>query len=95
MTLSQVSNLSLLKTRFSDLTDVDLLMRTLDSKLFPGVSSSVQVHEGFRDEHEKTALKILTEVKRLMSVTGSKSVVTVRFSDVSYFFSYFFSDCIS
>jgi hypothetical protein len=64
-------------------------MGTLDTKLFPGVSSSVQVHGGFRDEHEKTALIILTEVKRLMSVTGSKSVVAVRFSKFS-----FFSDCI-
>jgi hypothetical protein len=66
-------------------------MGTLDTNLFPGVSSSVQVHEGFRDEHEKTALTILTEVKRLMSVKGSKYVVTVRFSNV---ISLFFLDCI-
>ena len=65
-------------------------MGTLDTKLFPGVSSGAQVHAGFRDEHKKTALTILTEVKRLMSATGSKSVVTVRFSNVSLFF----SDCI-
>ena len=71
-------------------------MKTLDTKLFPGISSSVQVHRGFRDEHEKTALMILTEVKRLMSVTESKSVVTVRSSNASLFFSLFFSlaDCI-
>ena len=60
-------------------------MATLDTKLFPGVSSRVQVHGGFRDEHKKTALTILTEVKRLMSVTGSKSVVAVRLSNVSLF----------
>ena len=64
-------------------------MGNLDTKLFPGVSSSVQVHEGFRDEHEKTALTILTEVKRLMSVKGSKSVVIVRISNVLFFFSLF------
>ena len=52
-------------------------MGRLDTKLFPGVSSGVQVHGGFRNQHEKTASTILTEVKRLM-VTGSESLVTVR-----------------
>lgn len=65
-------------------------MGTLDTKLFPGVSSGVQVHGGFRDEHEKTALTILTEVKRLMSVTGSKSVIAVRFPIFSLLLSLFF-----
>lgn len=64
-------------------------MGNLDTKLFPGVSSSVQVHEGFRDEHEKTALTILAEVKRLMSVKENKSVVIVRFSNVLFFLSLF------
>ncbi|KAF8161184.1 alpha/beta-hydrolase [Crassisporium funariophilum] len=64
----------------SDLTDVDILMGSLDSTLFPGVASSVQVHEGFRDEHEQTAATILKEVKRLMTTTGSKSVVTIGHS---------------
>jgi len=64
----------------SDLTDVDIFMGNLDSTLFPGVSSSVEVHEGFRNEHEQTAETILNEVKRLMSATGSKSVVTIGHS---------------
>lgn len=61
----------------SDLTDVDILMGNLDSTLFPGVSSSVQVHAGFRDEHAKTASTILTEVKRLMSVKNTNNVAIV------------------
>jgi hypothetical protein len=79
---------SLKKIRLSDLTDVDIVMVSLDTGLFPGVSSSVQVHGGFRDEHEKAASTILTEVKRLMSATGSKSIVTVSFSN-------FFAQAIS
>ncbi|KAF8181315.1 Alpha/Beta hydrolase protein [Pholiota molesta] len=64
----------------SDLTDANILMGALDSTLFPGVSSSVQVHEGFRDEHAKTASAILTEVKRLISVKGTNSVTVVGHS---------------
>lgn len=64
----------------SDLTDVDIFMGNLDSTLFPGVSSSVQVHEGFRNEHAKTALQILSEVKRLMSVKNTKNVAVVGHS---------------
>ncbi|KAF9481531.1 alpha/beta-hydrolase [Pholiota conissans] len=64
----------------SDLTDVDILMGSLSSTLFPGVSSSVQVHEGFRDEHAKTASTILAEVKRLMSVKSTSSIITIGHS---------------
>ncbi|KAF8806432.1 alpha/beta-hydrolase [Phlegmacium glaucopus] len=64
----------------SDLTDANILMGNLDTTLFPGVSSGVEVHQGFRNEHKKTAFTILTEVKRLMSVTGSKSIVAVGHS---------------
>lgn len=61
----------------SDLTDIDILMGNLSPTLFPGVSSSVQVHEGFRDEHALTATTILTEVKRLMTVKNTQSVTVV------------------
>jgi len=64
--------------RVSDLTDLNVLMDPLDTKLFPGVSSSVQVHDGFRNEHALTAPAILAEVKRLMSVKNTKNVATVR-----------------
>lgn len=64
----------------SDLTDINILMGALDTTLFPGVSSSIQVHEGFRDEHALTASTILAEVKRLMSVKKTKNVTIVRSS---------------
>ena len=38
----------------------------------------VQVHDGFADEHEKTAIPILDEVKRLIEEKGVQNVFTVR-----------------
>ena len=38
------------------LTDVDLIFDNLDSSLFPGVSSSVKVHDGFGEAHEQCVL---------------------------------------
>ncbi|KDR85996.1 hypothetical protein GALMADRAFT_85203 [Galerina marginata CBS 339.88] len=64
----------------ADLTDIDILMTTLNSKLFPGVSSSVQAHQGFVNEHSLTASTILNEVKRLMSVKNTKNVTIVGHS---------------
>ncbi|PIL25568.1 hypothetical protein GSI_12376 [Ganoderma sinense ZZ0214-1] len=64
----------------SDLTDLNFGLKTLDSTLFPGVSSSVQVHGGFADQHAKTASIILTEVKNLLSSTGASTVVAVGHS---------------
>ncbi|KAI0765188.1 alpha/beta-hydrolase [Fomes fomentarius] len=58
----------------SVLTDANIPLKNLDSKLFPGVSSSVQVHGGFADQHAKTASTILTAVKSLLSETGSSNV---------------------
>jgi hypothetical protein len=34
-------------------TDVNIIQRSLDSTLFPGISSDVAVHSGFADEQEK------------------------------------------
>ncbi|KAF9451947.1 alpha/beta-hydrolase [Macrolepiota fuliginosa MF-IS2] len=64
----------------SDLTDVNILMDPLDTSLFPGVSSSVQVHDGFRNEHALTAPQILTEVKKLMAAHNTQSVTCVGHS---------------
>ncbi|KAF8894959.1 alpha/beta-hydrolase [Gymnopilus junonius] len=64
----------------SDLTDINIAMDTLDSTLFPGVSSSVQVHQGFRNEHALTATTILNEVKRLISVKNTNKVTIVGHS---------------
>lgn len=35
------------------LTDGDLILTHLDPTLFPGTPSSIQVHEGFANEHAK------------------------------------------
>lgn len=47
-------------------------MENLDSTLFPGVSSVVLVHDGFRNEHALAALEILTEVKSLIAFKGAE-----------------------
>lgn len=49
----------------------------LNATLFPGIPSTVQVHDGFRDEHALTALQILEEVKRLMTVHNTQTVTCV------------------
>ncbi|KAF9072868.1 alpha/beta-hydrolase [Rhodocollybia butyracea] len=64
----------------SDLTDVEVLLGSLDSTLFPGVSSSVEVHTGFADEHALTANAILAEVRSLMNSKATNNVVAVGHS---------------
>jgi predicted lipase len=64
----------------SDLTDANILMDPVDSSLFPGIPGSVQVHDGFRNEHALTAKTILAEVKRLISAKGATSVTCVGHS---------------
>ncbi|KAI0336577.1 alpha/beta-hydrolase [Cubamyces sp. BRFM 1775] len=64
----------------SDETDIDIPMTNLDSSLFPGVASSVLVHEGFANEHALTAAQILTTTKNLISQKGATSVITVGHS---------------
>ncbi|EJF58128.1 alpha/beta-hydrolase [Dichomitus squalens LYAD-421 SS1] len=64
----------------SDLTDVDIPMENLNSDLFPGVSSDVQVHSGFANEHAKTATIILDEVKKQLSSSGASTVIAVGHS---------------
>lgn len=62
------------------LVDAKIRKRSLDPTLFPGVPSSVTVHRGFAIAHEKTAISILSAVKNLMNVTGTRSVTTVGHS---------------
>ncbi|EIW80990.1 alpha beta-hydrolase [Coniophora puteana RWD-64-598 SS2] len=64
----------------SDLTDADIPMENLNSTLFPGVDSSVQVHKGFADEHAQTADIILSAVKSLISSTGATMVTLIGHS---------------
>lgn len=37
----------------ADLVDADFLLTELDQSLFPGVSTSILVHDGFKDAHAR------------------------------------------
>ncbi|KAH8989455.1 lipase class 3 family protein [Lactarius akahatsu] len=62
------------------LIDIDLILEPLDSPLFPGVPSSVKVHDGFALEQASTAPKILFYVQQTLSVHGTSSVTVVGHS---------------
>ena len=62
----------------SDLTDINFFLTDLDTKLFPGVTHAVQVHNGFGAEHAKTAATILAETKRIIADKGATQVMLVR-----------------
>ncbi|KAI6110963.1 alpha beta-hydrolase [Pisolithus croceorrhizus] len=64
----------------ADLTDLDISFESLDPPLFPGVSSSVQVHSGFANEHAKTAPTILAEVNKLLIQYSTESVTLIGHS---------------
>jgi len=64
----------------SDLTDLDVPKKTLDASLFPGVSSSIEVHSGFADEQAKTARKVLSAVQKVMNDHKVSNVTVVGHS---------------
>ncbi|KAG7441490.1 alpha/beta-hydrolase [Guyanagaster necrorhizus] len=64
----------------SVLTDIEALHHTLDMNLFPGVSSDIYVHGGFRDAQASTAREILTEVQSLIESKGTSNLVVVGHS---------------
>jgi len=65
----------------ADLTDADFFLGSLDSSLFPGLSSSIEVHSGFASEQADTAATILTEVQNTLAAhPGSTTVTTVGHS---------------
>ncbi|KAI0339395.1 lipase [Trametopsis cervina] len=64
----------------ADLTDADFFLDSLDSTLFPGVSSDVEVHSGFAKEQAKTAPQILSAVQTALSAHKSSSVTLVGHS---------------
>ncbi|KIL66292.1 hypothetical protein M378DRAFT_124358 [Amanita muscaria Koide BX008] len=68
-------------TKFlSLLTDANIAMATLDPTLFPGVPSTVRVHDGFRHAQAQTAHQILAEVRRLMSAYKTTHLTLVGHS---------------
>jgi hypothetical protein len=58
-------------------TDAQALQLPLDTKLFPGIPSSVLVHTGFRNQHSMTANTILAEVKGLLNTKDTRQVTVV------------------
>lgn len=52
----------------------------MDSKLFPGVPSGVEVHSGFAGEQADTASVILTSVKAVLAKHPGASVTTTGHS---------------
>ena len=58
-------------------TDVQALQLPLDTKLFPGISSTILVHTGFRNQHSLTARTILHEVKSLLDTKDARHVTVV------------------
>lgn len=61
-------------------TDADFFLTSLDSTLFPGVDSSVQIHNGFGDAQAKSATAVLSAVKTAMSTHSATKVTVVGHS---------------
>lgn len=61
----------------ADLTDANIVMKSLNSTLFPGLHGNVQVHSGFANEHAQTISIILNQVKSLISRYSATSVTLV------------------
>lgn len=57
------------------LTDAKIFHKTFDPKLFPGFGSAIHGHQGFVDEHAKTAAPILAAVQKTMAQFKSTSVL--------------------
>ncbi|QRV73759.1 Lipase (class 3) [Ceratobasidium sp. AG-Ba] len=62
------------------LTDANILTDPLDAKLFPGVSSSVLVHDGFRNAQANSAPQVLAAVKKIIAEKGATKVTTTGHS---------------
>jgi len=62
------------------LTDAEIAYSSLSSSLFPGVSSSVEVDDGFQGEQALTAADVLSAVQAGLSIYGTKKVTIVGHS---------------
>ncbi|CAE6456388.1 unnamed protein product [Rhizoctonia solani] len=64
----------------SVVTDANAVFGSLSTTLFPGVSSAVQVHSGFRDAHASTASLVLAAVKKVIADKSATKVTLVGHS---------------
>jgi len=62
------------------ITDATFVLEKLDATLFPGVSTSIEVHDGFATEHAKTASSVLASVQTALKKSGLNQVTTVGHS---------------
>ncbi|KAF9485578.1 lipase class 3 family protein [Pholiota conissans] len=62
------------------LTDAKVALRPLSSSLFPGVPSTIKVHDGFANEHAKTATAVLAAVKKALQQSKFNKVTLVGHS---------------
>ncbi|TFK47200.1 alpha/beta-hydrolase [Heliocybe sulcata] len=62
------------------ITDADIDKTTLDSTLFPGISSSIEVHAGFAESQADSATDVLAAVKSTLSTYGTSTVTLVGHS---------------
>ncbi|TFY81188.1 hypothetical protein EWM64_g2823 [Hericium alpestre] len=64
----------------SDLVDAQFELVNLDSTLFPGIDSSIKVHDGFAGSQSRSAPDVLSAVQTALNAYGSKSVTIVGHS---------------
>jgi len=62
------------------ITNANFNLRSLDSALFPGVASSVKVHDGFGDAQERSATAVLSAVRTVLARYGVTKVAVVGHS---------------
>ncbi|KAF5379506.1 hypothetical protein D9615_006489 [Tricholomella constricta] len=61
-------------------TDANFYLTPLSTSLFPGLSSSIEVHDGFGDAQARSAASVLAAVKTAMSNNGATKVTIVGHS---------------
>ncbi|KAF7289449.1 Glucan 1,3-beta-glucosidase 3 [Mycena chlorophos] len=64
----------------SDVTDTKFFLKSLNSTLFPGISSSVEAHTGFASDQASSATAVLSAVKTAISAHSATKVTLVGHS---------------
>jgi len=62
------------------LTDAEAVLSNLDSSLFPGVSSNIMVHDGFKNAQAKAATQVLAAVQTAISTHHATRVTIIGHS---------------
>ncbi|GLB41593.1 putative lipase (class 3) [Lyophyllum shimeji] len=62
------------------ITDADFFLDPLNQTFFPGIDSKIEVHNGFAEEHAKTATDVLAAVKTALTESGLNRVTIVGHS---------------